>query len=58
MVDNFTGEVTELPRYGAWISDNGVAKGIVDTSDDLEYLKTRYNTDQIVSIKDVQHEEK
>jgi len=46
------GEIMHISRYGLWRYD--MAKGkhqVFETSDDLEYLKKKYKTDNVVVIK-------
>ncbi|MCX7981252.1 MAG: hypothetical protein N3A68_09505 [Bacteroidia bacterium] len=45
-----TNEILTLDRYGVWICSGGVAKEVKETSNDVEYLKSKYKTDVVIPI--------
>ena len=52
MINNKTQVATELPRYAAWQPDEDRDKNnVVETSNDLEYLKSKYSTNAVFKIK-------
>jgi len=43
---------SQLPRYGVWSSDNPRNKpNVIDTSDDVEYLKRKYRIKEVHAIR-------
>jgi hypothetical protein len=38
-----------LPRYGVWRIENGIAKDVIETSNDLDVLKKKYNAAVVVT---------
>lgn len=48
MHDQLTGESMTLPRYGVWTT--GDQAEVVETSNDLESLKEKYNVNEVITI--------
>ena len=46
-------ETTTLPRYAVWIySDSKGKPQVAEVSNDLEYLKAKYNCEKILTLKE------
>jgi hypothetical protein len=41
----------ELNQYAAWEVKSDITKRVVETSDDLNYLMDKYNTNKVVKMK-------
>ena len=51
VIDKRTGKtIFMLPQFGVW-GDKGRGKPeVIESSNDLEYLKKKYNTEQVIKI--------
>ena len=54
LLDTNTGDPAEtIPRYGVWKTRGNVMEEVIETSDDLEYLKEKYNVTKVVDMTEL-----
>ena len=51
MIDEKKQPDIKIPRYGVWRLEGSTMKEVVETSNDLNMLKSKYHTDRVVKIK-------
>lgn len=51
LTNSQTGETITLERYGVWACNGNVVTDIIEVSNNVEYLKNKYEVNDVVLLK-------